>query len=86
MATVFGVAWWKVWKQRPLARAWGIAASIPITAHPLWRIIRFPRSIHGYNVLVLAVGVVGLLAFSMPDKGTPEQNAEELDESPVEGI
>ena len=86
MATVFGFAWWKMWKQRPSARAWGIAASVLITAHPVWRIIRFPRSIHGYNVLVLAVGVVGLLAFLMPDEATPKQNAEELEEPSIEGI
>ena len=28
LAVVFGMAWWTVWKGRPSARGWGIAASL----------------------------------------------------------
>jgi hypothetical protein len=35
---------------------------------------------------MLTAGIVGLLAFSMPDKATPEQNAEDLEEPHIEGI
>jgi hypothetical protein len=71
LAAVFGVAWWKIWKQRPYTGAWGIAASIVLTMLPVWRIIRFPRSIHGYTVLVLAVGIAGLVIFPMRDQIPP---------------
>lgn len=77
MATVFGVAWWKVWKERTSARAWGIVANILITALPLWHIIRFPRSTYSYDVLVLAVGIAGLLAFSIRDKAPSVKDDEE---------
>jgi hypothetical protein len=85
MSIVFGLAWWKVWKQRPSARTWGIVASVLVTTLPLRQIIFFPRSIHSYSVLVLASGIVGLVAFSMRDK-TSEQNDEQLEEPPIEGI
>jgi hypothetical protein len=82
MAAVFGVAWWKVWKQRPSARIWGIAASVLLALYPLSHIIRFPRSIHGHTLLVLAVAIVGIIAFSIRERVPPEQNDQALEEPP----
>jgi hypothetical protein len=72
MALIYAAAFWTVWKEMPSARGWGIAASILQILTPLWHIIRYPRSIHTYNVLVLAIGIAGLFAFSMRDKASPE--------------
>jgi hypothetical protein len=85
MAAVFGVAWWKVWKEMPSARAWGIGASVLLAAHPLWRIVRFPRSIHGYNVLALAIGIAGLVVFSMRNETLSDAGDPEPEDSLSEG-
>lgn len=84
MSIVFGLAWWKVWKQRSSARAWGFAASVLLALHPLWRIIRFPRSIHSYNLLVVAAAIAGLVAFSILDKVPPEQSDQAEEDPPFE--
>jgi hypothetical protein len=85
-AVAFGVAWWKVWKQRPFARAWGVVASIPLAAVPLWRIIWVPHSVRGYTLVVLAVGIAGVVVFAMPDKAISEADDPELEEPSTEGI
>jgi hypothetical protein len=85
-AVVFGLAWWKIWRDRPAARAWGIAASILTMAHPLWRVVRYPRSIHGYNVLVLAAGIAGLVVFSMRNQTLPNADEQEPEVPPTKGI
>jgi len=71
LAAVFGVAWWTVWKGKPSARGWGIAASLFYILVSLLPIIFFSRSVWaGVGVvltnfgLVLAIGVAGLVAFS----------------------
>jgi len=83
MAAVFGVAWWKVWKQRPSARIWGIAASVLLALYPLSHIIRFPRLIYGYDLVVLSVAIAGLIAFYMSDKAPPEQIEQTLEDLPL---
>jgi hypothetical protein len=77
LAVTFAVAFWTTWKEKSSARGWGIAASALIAMHPLWRIIRFTRSVHAFNILVLAIGILGLVVFSVRDKVTPEQDDEE---------
>ncbi len=71
LAAVFGVAWWTVWKGKPSARGWGIAASLFYILVSLLPIISFSRSVWaGVGVvltnfgLVLAIGAAGLVAFS----------------------
>jgi hypothetical protein len=77
VAAVFGVAWWTVWKGKPSARGWGIAASLinilvsllpAITA--LYVQVVYSHFSSGsvwreFEVVlpVLAVGVTGLVAF-----------------------
>jgi hypothetical protein len=82
MAAVFGIAWWKVWKQRPSERAWGIAASILMAMYPLWHIIHSPRSIRTYAIITLAVGIVGVIAFAMREGALAEAD----DPHPNDGL
>lgn len=62
LAAVSGVAWWTVWKGRPSARGWGIAASLINILLPL-PIIYLSRTVRDIW-MVLAIGVAGLVAFS----------------------
>ena len=63
LAVVFGKAWWTVWKERPSARVWGIAASL------MWTLIFFSqfiiplRPVWDKHVGALFIGGVGLVAF-----------------------
>lgn len=65
---LFGTAWWTVWKGRPTARRWALAASfvnlaIAFTPLLLWRyfhIFEFPFLVH------LGIGAAGLIAFWRP--------------------
>src|SRR5438046_2716404 len=62
-ATILATAWWAVWKGKPSARGWGIAASLTyflIFLHP----DMFPsRSIWGQHEGALLVGTIGMVAF-----------------------
>jgi len=77
VAAVFGVAWWTVWKGKPSARGWGIAASlinILVSLLPAI-IVLYVQVVYShfssgsiwreFDVVlpVLAVGVTGLVAF-----------------------
>jgi len=63
LAVIFGVAWWTVWKGKPSARGWGIAASlINILVSLPWVFIS--RSAWRHIWVLLAVGVAGLVAFA----------------------
>lgn len=75
-ALIFGVAWWKIWKQKSASRVWGIGGSVVLIIHPVYRVIRFPRSLHGYHVIVLAVAIAGIIVFSLNDKAMLEQDDE----------
>jgi hypothetical protein len=67
-ATIFGVAWWAVWKEKPFATVLGIAASLILIGVPLWGIVFFSRSLWGNEGIVLVIGVAGLIAFLWPNK------------------
>jgi hypothetical protein len=60
----FGVAWWTNWRGTISARGWGIAASLTFFLVPLWFVIHDPKSILGVFGVELAIGTVGLVAFS----------------------
>jgi hypothetical protein len=62
-ATVFGIAWWTIWKEKPSSRGWGIAASALTMLFPLRHIILLPRTIWSHSGVVLAFGIVGLIVF-----------------------
>jgi membrane protein YdbS with pleckstrin-like domain len=60
----FGVAWWTNWKGKISARGWGIAASLVFVLFSIE--ILFERSVSTWGVseIELAIGVMGLIAFS----------------------
>jgi len=58
-----GMAWWMIWKRRPSARWWAIAASIMQVAAFAWALVFPPRSIWGYPWGALAVGIIGFSVF-----------------------
>ncbi len=68
VATISGVAWWTIWKGRPSARGWGIAASLTEILIFLRPIIFSLRFIWWYHVGVLYVGIVGLVTFLRRDE------------------
>jgi peptidase M50-like protein len=62
LAVVFGVAWWTVWKGKPSARGWGIAASLTnILVSLPWVFIS--RDAWRDLWVILAIGVAGLVVF-----------------------
>ncbi len=67
MAAIFGVAWWAVWKGKPSARGWGIAASLTYILIFLRSIIFPPRSVWGH-MGTLVVGTIGMAAFLRRDE------------------
>jgi hypothetical protein len=67
MAAVFGIAWWKVWRERSSARPWGIAASLTLMIYPLRHIFFATQPFANFTIITLAVGIVGLVVFAMPE-------------------
>ena len=66
LAAVYGVAWWTGWKRKRSARVWAIAACLTYILVPLftiWSRLHFSRSFRVCSVIVLATGVIGLVAF-----------------------
>lgn len=75
-AAIFGAAWWSLWKQKPRAKEWGIAAStiLFLIWTPMiyfgWRIyFGFER----WAWYVPAIGALGLIEFLWASK-KPELN------------
>lgn len=64
MAVVFAMASWTSFKQKPSARIWGIIASLINIQIALIPVLVPPHSILNGFLLILAEGVVGLIAFS----------------------
>jgi hypothetical protein len=60
---ISGVAWWTVWKRKPSARLWGIAASVTYILIFLRPIVFFPTSAWWRNWGVLGEGIIGLIVF-----------------------
>ena len=68
LATIYGVAWWAVWKGKTSAKGWGIAASLSYILISLQLIIFFTRSVWSCSGVMLVVGIVGLGAFLRRDE------------------
>ena len=64
VAYVSGVAWWTIWKGRPAAKGFAIAASLMQILIFVGQFVPPARLASDYHVLELWIGVVGLLAFS----------------------
>jgi len=63
VAAIAGTAWWTILKGEPLARGWGIAASLMYILIFLRPIIFFSRSVWWHHVGALVIGVIGLVMF-----------------------
>jgi hypothetical protein len=66
LAVIWGVACWKIWRNKPTARGWGIAASVAyilfflmggLAGFHCW------RSLPGAASIILAIGIAGLVVF-----------------------
>ena len=62
-----GIAAWTIWKARPWARGWGIAASVPFLFIFIRPFVIFMHAAPDYNLIALVVGLVGISAFAWPD-------------------
>lgn len=68
MAVFYGVAWWVIWKGKPSARGWGIAASLALILQTILGRSYCWRSIPIAMCITVAVGVTGLAVFSRHDE------------------
>jgi hypothetical protein len=69
-AAIFAVAWWTIWKRTPSARGWGVAASMTLilsSFFTIWSRVHRTRSIRACAGTLMAVGVIGLVAFLRHD-------------------
>lgn len=72
MGTIFAVAWWTVWRQKPSGRIWGAAASLINVLTGLWPMVMWPGdTFHSFGAvgvlsvfgLVTFIGLAGLFLF-----------------------
>jgi uncharacterized membrane protein YhaH (DUF805 family) len=63
VATITGVAWWSILKEKPSARVWGIAASLMCVLIFLRPIVFSLRTAWLHHVGALVVGIIGLITF-----------------------
>jgi len=76
-AAIYAVAWWTLWKRKPSARAWGVGASLLYvlpSVFNIWSSIHHSRSIRGCSGIMLAIGVIGLVAFLRNEQHEPIRN------------
>lgn len=66
LATVFGIAWFTIWTGKASGKWWGIAASVTNVLFPLSLNIYLRSPLLKHNLVLLAIGVAGLVAFSWP--------------------
>jgi hypothetical protein len=92
LAFTFGLAWWTILREKRSARGWGIAASLLHTAAMLFGVVadRWIPHKHTYHaplsdaVLLIAMGVVGLVVFSIPYK-RPDLSGKAQETAPITG-
>ena len=65
-AVVFGMAWWTTFKGKRSSRWWGIAASLIVIQASLLPLTFPPHWMSSGLSLVLALGILGLVAFAKP--------------------
>lgn len=66
LASIFGMAWWTVWKGKITARLWGVGASLIYILLSLWEIIYLSRSVWSDFGGMLTVGITGIVVFLWP--------------------
>ena len=71
-SAAFATAWWAVWRRKRSGRGWAIAASLVSILQSLYGLFLgwdvFAKWFGGTSWLPTAFGVLGLIAFSWPDK------------------
>jgi hypothetical protein len=68
LAVVSGIAAWTVWKAHPSARGWAIAASLLYLSISIRPFLIPMRPVRDHYLISLVLGIVGLAAFSWPDR------------------
>jgi hypothetical protein len=63
-ATIFALAWWFIWKNRPSARVWGLAGSLILILNSLAFYLQRSRPLW----VLLALGAIGIVAFAWRDE------------------
>ena len=80
--TIFGMAWWTIWKEKSSARVWGIAASLIEILIFLFPFILHSSHARWHHLGALFIGIVGLIAFLRSDEIKSEADDSEPDENP----
>ncbi|MGB9406402.1 MAG: hypothetical protein WCA89_02635 [Terracidiphilus sp.] len=86
-AIIYGVSWWKIWKEKPSTKVWGVTASILQMMFPIWQIIFRHKSIWNCHGEVLAIGTFGLIVFLWPynkDSYTDDYETSEAETDDIE--
>jgi len=70
VAAICGAAAWTIWKARPAARGWAIAASLSYILLFLLQFFFPTRNVwwDSHRQLELLVGLLGVVCFAWPDK------------------
>ncbi len=75
VATICGVAWWTIWKGKPSARVWGIAASL-VMILVFFQPLIYPLGRPWWSYLsALAIGIMGLIEFLRHKESSHEISA-----------
>lgn len=86
LAVILGMACLTFWRSRASAKGWGIAASLTYFFPTVVAIIYSSHSLWRHTVITLALGAVGILAFSRHDQQPkPKAKAEEYTAAPGDG-
>lgn len=68
VSVISGLAWWTVWKGKSWARGWAIAASLLCIIAFAGQFIIPLRPVWDWELTWLWIGVLGLVAFSWPNR------------------
>lgn len=81
MAVIYAASWWTTLKGKPSARVWGVLASLTNISVFVLPMFLHSRSAGGHNLVSLAVGVAGLIAFAGRNEEDPGPDGPELNDS-----
>jgi hypothetical protein len=77
MAAMYGVAWWAVWKERPSAKVWAVAASLASLLGSLWLISHSWRLARWCTWFTAALSIAWLVLFLWPNESQTAKVADE---------
>jgi hypothetical protein len=76
MVPIYGIAWWAVWKERPSARVWAVAASLASLVGSLWLISHSWRLARWCTWFTAALSIAWLVLFLWPNEDQVTEEAE----------